>query len=72
VKRYTVHRHNSAPVHYVKSGEFRPPRRGEWYLSGAIPQAWQAPNNFKTAYSILRPGTDAEVRCAHCNQLLPE
>ena len=40
---------------YEKTGDFRPPRRGEFYLSGAIPQAWQAPNDLSTPYYILRP-----------------
>lgn len=39
---------------FSRTGEFRPPRKGEWYLSGAIPGAWQAPNDLTTAYHILR------------------
>lgn len=40
----------------VKTGEFRPPRKGEWYLSGAIPEAYQANMDYSTsqAYHILR------------------
>lgn len=33
--------------------EFRSPKRGEWFLSGAIPEAWRAPNNLTTPYQIL-------------------
>lgn len=29
----------------VKSQIFREPRKNEWYLSGAVPQAWKAPND---------------------------
>lgn len=39
---------------FIRSGEFRAPRKGEFYLSGAIPLAWEAPNDLGTAYHILR------------------
>lgn len=39
--------------YYRKSGEFRAPKKGEWYLSGAIPCAYQAPNDLLSAYHIL-------------------
>ena len=29
----------------VKTGEKRSPLKGEWYISGAIPEAYRAPNN---------------------------
>jgi len=35
-------------------GEFRPPKKFEWYLSGAIPGAYQAPNDLNDSYHILR------------------
>jgi len=38
----------------VLTGEFRPPKKGEWYLSGAIPGAYQAPNDLNDSYHILR------------------
>ena len=28
-----------------RTGEKRPPKKGEWYLSGAIAEAYQAPND---------------------------
>jgi hypothetical protein len=31
---------------YVKTGEFRAPKKGEYYLSGAIPCAYRAPNDY--------------------------
>ena len=34
------------------TGEKRPPRKGEWYLSGAVITAWQAPNDLSTPYHI--------------------
>ena len=36
-------------------GEFRPPRKGEFYLSGAVVQGWRAPNDLSTAYRIAIP-----------------
>lgn len=38
----------------VRTGEFRPPKRGEWYLSGAIPAAYKAPNDLSSPYHILK------------------
>jgi hypothetical protein len=41
-------------VHAVRTGEFRPPRAGEWYLSGAVVEAYRAPNDLSTDYHIAR------------------
>lgn len=41
-------------VHAVFTGQKRPPRAGEWYLSGAIVEAYRAPSNFTTSYHIAR------------------
>lgn len=38
----------------VFAGEKRPPKKGEWYLSGAIIQAYRAPNDLDTPYHIAR------------------
>ena len=40
---------------YVATGDKRPPRRDEWYLSGAIVQAWRAPSDLTSPYWIARP-----------------
>lgn len=37
---------------YQATGEFRPPRRGEFYLSGSIVTAYRAANDLGTAYWI--------------------
>jgi len=37
---------------YIATGEFRPPRKGEHYLSGAIIFAYRAPNDLSTPYWI--------------------
>jgi len=41
-------------VKAVKTGQFRPPLRGEWYLSGAIPHAYIASNNLSHPYHIMK------------------
>lgn len=41
-------------VRAVPTGEFRCPRKGEWYLSGAIVCAYRAGGNFTSKYHIAR------------------
>jgi hypothetical protein len=41
-------------VKAIQTGEFRPPRQGEWYLSGAIVEAYRAPNDLTTDYFLAR------------------
>jgi hypothetical protein len=36
------------------TGEYRPPRKGEWFLSGALINAFQAPNDLSIPYHIAR------------------
>jgi hypothetical protein len=40
----------------VFSGVKRAPLKGDWYISGAIPQAWYAPNDFpeESVYHIAK------------------
>lgn len=38
----------------VRTSDYREPKAGEWYLSGAIPTAYLAPNDLCTAYYICR------------------
>lgn len=42
---------------FYEAGEFREPKRGEFYLSGAIVEAWRAPNPYPlgSRYRIVRP-----------------
>lgn len=56
-------RRDKFPQVFVKSGEFRAPRKGEWYLSGAEPAAYLAPADLSTPYHIMRPATGY---CPHC------
>jgi hypothetical protein len=44
--------------HYRKLG-FRPPKKGEFYLSGAIVQAYRAPNDLSTPYHVVEPTAEA-------------
>lgn len=49
---------------FRKTGEFRAPKQGEFYLSGAIVAAYEAPNDLTTAFHIAK-----EVKlqdCPHC------
>jgi len=44
--------HAGVQVRAIYTGEKRPPRKGEWYLSGAIPEAYRAPNDLTTPFHI--------------------
>ena len=37
-----------------RTGNYREPKAGEWYLSGAIVEAYRAPNDLSTPYHIAR------------------
>ena len=39
---------------YVNLG-FRAPKKGEYYLSGAVVQAYKAPNDLGCAYHVVAP-----------------
>jgi hypothetical protein len=41
-------------VYAIKSDEFRPPKKGEWYLSGALIDAYQAKNDLTSSYRIAK------------------
>jgi hypothetical protein len=45
---------NQAHLRAQFTGEFRRPRKGEWYLSGAIVEAYLALNDMTTPYHIAR------------------
>lgn len=36
------------------TGEFRSPKKGEWYLSGAIPECYLAPNDLSMSFYIVK------------------
>lgn len=37
------------------NGEKRPPKKGEFFISGAIPEVYQAPNDLSYEYHIAVP-----------------
>ena len=41
-------------IRFVKTGEKRPPKKGEYYLSGAIPEGYKAFNDMTEPRYILR------------------
>lgn len=41
-------------VQAIKTHEFRCPKKDEWYLSGAIPEAYQAKSDLQTPFHICR------------------
>ena len=41
-------------VHGVWTGEFRAPKKGEWYFSGAYIETYLAKNDLSTPYHIAR------------------
>ena len=38
----------------IKTDSFREPKKGEWYLSGAIPKAYKAPNDLGIRFRIMK------------------
>jgi hypothetical protein len=57
MKRHEFERfgvNNHAKIRAIFTGEKRPPKAGEWYLSGAIVEAYRAPNDLSTPYHIAR------------------
>jgi hypothetical protein len=45
---------------FAKTGEFRPPRKHEYYLSGANPEVYQAFEDYSAAYYIM---VERPTRC---------
>lgn len=50
-----------AHVRIEATGDFRTPKKGEWFLSGAIVEGYYAPNDLSTAYNIGRPVIVEEI-----------
>jgi hypothetical protein len=36
------------------TGEYRPPKAGEYYLSGAIPEVWKAGADLRSSYYVAK------------------
>lgn len=43
-------------IRVFRTGEFRNPKAGEWYLSGAIPEGWRACNDYNQPFWICKIG----------------
>jgi hypothetical protein len=37
---------------FIRNGEFREPQKHEFYISGAVPEVYRAPNDLKIKYHI--------------------
>jgi len=63
-KRYPFENYFSFPTgsYAISTGEKRPPRKGEYYLSGARPTAYLAPNDLSTSYIIAEVVVDSTPR----------
>jgi hypothetical protein len=46
------------PTYFRWTGEVRPPKSGEWFLSGAIVEAYEATSNMKDTRHIANPIAD--------------
>lgn len=69
-KLYREHgRYDGVP--FVMTGEFRQPCEGEWYLSGAVPEAYKALAPLDTSYWILQRAIESEYVCVTCKRKLP-
>jgi hypothetical protein len=53
------------PAWFQAGPEVRAPRKGEWYVSGAIPAAYRAPNDLDTPYRIAHPIPDPPKTIRH-------
>lgn len=47
--------------HTIEVVGFRPPRKGEYYLSGAIPGIYQTQNDLTMPFLVVEPGTKVKV-----------
>ncbi len=65
MKTYPGESYSNKDQRYIKTGEFRTPRKGEFYLSGAIVVAYRAPNDLTASFHIAKPVM--MIECPHCH-----
>ena len=41
-------------IRAIKTGEFRPPKKGEYYISGAVPTVYRALADLDDSYHIAK------------------
>ena len=46
--------HWQKDIRFERTKDFRCPKKGEWYLSGAILEAWKAPSDLSMQFWILK------------------
>ena len=51
---YNLQVPNKVGIRAMATGEIREPRKGEWFLSGAIVEAYRANNDLSIAYNIAK------------------
>lgn len=56
-------RFNAVRHRFYETVDYRCPHAGEWFVSGAIPQAYRAENDLSNEYLIVLP-------CEHAKQIL--
>ena len=54
MKTYRLGDTNLSKKMFIKTSEFREPKKGEYYLSGAIVEAYLAPNDLSAKYWIAK------------------
>lgn len=52
---------------YEATGEFRPPKKGEYFLSGAVVQAYRALNDLSISYWIAK--VHEPKKCPTCGHV---
>ncbi len=53
------HGENFAEYYFYRVTAYREPKKGEYYLSGAIVAAYEAPNDLSFKYNIVEKGPKA-------------
>lgn len=62
----------SIKTRFIASGEYREPKQGEYYLSGAVIQAYRASSNLTSKYWIARQVRMVPCACCAGQGAIPE
>jgi len=57
VSRGKIHFEGLRGKYFYRLRHLASPQKGDWYLSGAIPAAYRAPNDLTSPYRIVEPVT---------------
>lgn len=66
--RKILFEHTGARHYWVRVLAFRPPKKGEYYLSGAIVTAYRAPNDLSTPYWVCEPINEPPPEPVHLHE----